>query len=129
LAGALRRQTAARQVEIEPAAKADPRWSAMAAAIEAFLEKVRRGDDLTPYLSLIPHTRGYSLAAHTPGATNDERWSDKDLLLTRMNYHHFHLGMGIEAAGHAARTAHIVYRLVRLRFPASMARRALRNSA
>jgi hypothetical protein len=83
-----------RQIEIEAAAKADPCWSTMAAAIEAFLEKVRSGDDLTPHLSLLPHTRGYSFAAHTPGATNEDRWSDKDLLLTRMNYHHFHLGMG-----------------------------------
>jgi hypothetical protein len=98
-----------RQIEIEAAAKASPRWSAMAAAIEAFLEKVRSGDDLTPYLSLTPHTRGYSLAAHTPGATNEDRWSDKDLLLTRMNYHHFHLGMDIEAAGHAARTDDLIF--------------------
>src|ERR1035438_8022881 len=60
-----------RKIEIEPAAKADRRWSAMAAPIEPFLEKVRNGDDLTPYLSLTPHTRGYSLAAHTPGATNE----------------------------------------------------------
>jgi hypothetical protein len=83
-----------RQIEMEAAAKADPCWSTMAAAIEAFLEKVRSGDDLTPHLSLLPHTRGYSLAAHTPGATNEDRWSDKDFLLTRMNYHHFHLGIG-----------------------------------
>src|ERR1700683_2567304 len=39
-----------RQVEIEAVAKANPRWSAMAVPIEAFLEKVRRGDDLTPHL-------------------------------------------------------------------------------
>jgi hypothetical protein len=98
-----------RQIEIEPAAKADRRWSAMAAAIEAFLKKVGRGDDLTPYLSLTPHTRGYSLAAHTPGATNEDSWSDKDLLLTKMNYHHFHLGTHIEAAGHAARTNDLIF--------------------
>jgi hypothetical protein len=83
-----------RQIEIEAAAKADPGWFAMAAAIEAFLEKVRSGDDLTPHLSLLPHTRGYSVAVHTPGATNEDRWSDKDFLLTRMNYHHFHFGTG-----------------------------------
>jgi hypothetical protein len=98
-----------REIEIEPAAKADRRWSAMAAPIEAFLEKVRNGDDLTPYLSLTPHTRGYSLAAHTPGATNEDSWSDKDLLLTKMNYHHFHLGTHIEAAGHTARTNDLIF--------------------
>jgi hypothetical protein len=83
-----------RQVEIEAAAKAGPRWPAMATAIETLLEKVRNGDDLTPHLSLQPHTRGYSLAARTPGATNEDRWSDKDFFLTRMNYHNFHLGTG-----------------------------------
>jgi hypothetical protein len=35
-----------RIVSIEPAAQADPRWSAHAAAIADFLDKVRRGDDL-----------------------------------------------------------------------------------
>jgi hypothetical protein len=98
-----------RQIEIEAVAKADPRWSSMAAAIEAFLEKVRVGDDLTPYFSKTPHTRGYSLAAHKPGATNEDRWSDKDPLLTRMNYHHFHLGMDIEAAGRATRTGDLMF--------------------
>jgi len=101
--------TRPRRVEIEPVAKANPRWSAMAVAIEAFLEKVRRGVDLTPHLSLAPHTRGYALAAHSPGATIDDRWSDKDLLLTRMGYHHFHLGVNIEAAGYAERTNDLVF--------------------
>jgi hypothetical protein len=93
-----------RQIEIEAAVKADARWPAMATAIEAFLGKVRVGDDLTPHLSLLPHTRGYSLAAHTPGATNEDHWSDKDFFLTRMNYHHFHLGMG-----RRGRTGHLIF--------------------
>jgi hypothetical protein len=41
-----------RTVSIEPAAQADPRWSARAAAINAFLDKVARGDDLTPSRTL-----------------------------------------------------------------------------
>lgn len=98
-----------RQVEIEAVAKADPRWSAMSVAIEAFLEKVRRGDDLTPHLSLAPHTRGYALTVRGRGATNDDRWSDKDPLLIRMGYHHFHLGMAVEAAGHVARTNNLIF--------------------
>ena len=98
-----------RQIEIEAAAKADRRWLAMRPAIEGFLKKVRDGDDLTPHLSLAPHTRGYSPAAHAPGATTEERWSDKDLVLTRMNYHHFHLGTTIEPAGHASRTDDLVF--------------------
>jgi hypothetical protein len=98
-----------RQIEIEAAATADRRWSAMSVPVAAFLEKVRRGDDLTPHLSLAPHTRGYALAARAPGATNEDRWSDKDLLLTRMGYHHFHLGTAIEPAGHASRSDDLIF--------------------
>ena len=101
-----------RKIEMEAAAKADRRWSAMSATIEAFLEKVRRGDDLTPYLSLAPHTRGYVLAARAPGATNEDRWSDKDLVLIRMGYHHFHMGIAIEAPGHATRTDDVIFAAV-----------------
>jgi hypothetical protein len=98
-----------RQIEVEPIAKADPRWSANAAAVEALRQKIERGDDLTPHLSLAPHTRGYSLAANTPGATNEDRWSDKDLLLTMMGYHHFHLGTSFEVAGHVTRTNELIF--------------------
>jgi hypothetical protein len=79
------------------------------AFFSSLLEKVRRGDDLTPYLSLAPHTRGYAPAARAPGATNEDRWSDKDFVLTKMNYHHFHLGTSIEAAGHAVRTDDLIF--------------------
>jgi hypothetical protein len=101
--------TRPRQVEIEQIAQANPRWTVMASAINLFLERVRRGDDLTPHLSLSPNTRGYSLAARTLGATTEDRWSDKDRLLNQMNYHHFHLGTSIEAAGHAARTDDLLF--------------------
>jgi hypothetical protein len=53
---------------------------------------VRSGDDLTPHLSLDPLTRGYTPASSAPSATPEERWSDKDMLLNVIGYHHFHLG-------------------------------------
>lgn len=89
-----------RTVAIEPAAQADLRWNSNSVAIEAFLDKVRRGDDLTPHISMMPHTRGYSPAARAPGAATEDRWSDKDFLLNTMNYHHFHLDAASGAAGH-----------------------------
>ena len=98
-----------RTISIEPAAQADTRWVAHAATIEAFLDKVRRGDDLTPHLSLEPHTRGYAAAARTPGATVVDRWSDKDFVLNVMGYHHFHLGTGLEKRGHAKRTDDLIF--------------------
>jgi hypothetical protein len=44
---------------------------------------VEAGEDLTKYLSLDPQTRGISPQGG---------WSDKDLILNIMGFHHFHLG-------------------------------------
>jgi hypothetical protein len=98
-----------RTVSIEPAAQADRRWSAHAAPIAAFLDKVRRGDDLTPHLSIVPHTRGYAPVARAPGAPPVDRWSDKDFLLNVMGYHHFHLGTKVQKRGHVDRTGDLVF--------------------
>lgn len=102
-----------RTVSIEPGAKADRRWSDHTAAIKAFLDKVQRGDDLTPHLSLEPHTRGYAPAARAPDATPDDRWSDKDLLLNVMGFHHFHLGTATQKRGHVDRTDELIFAEVR----------------
>lgn len=102
-----------RTISLEPAAQADPRWSAHAAAIKAFLDKVERGDDLTPHLSIEPHTRGYAPAARAPGATPDDRWSDKDFLLNVMGFHHFHLGTATQRRGHVDRTDDLIFAEVR----------------
>ncbi len=48
------------------------------------------GGDLTPHLSLQPHTRGFTPAASAQGP-NVNRWADKDMLLNVMGYHHLHL--------------------------------------
>jgi len=94
----------ARKVEIEPVASSDPRWSKLKPQITAFLDKVQRGDDLSPYLSLEPHTRGY-----TPNKSAPDRWADKDFLLNVMGYHHFHLGTNIEPKGFATRTDELIF--------------------
>jgi|GEM_PF-868348 len=98
-----------RIVSIEPAAQADPRWTSHAAAIAAFLDKVRKGDDLTPHLSIEPHTKGYRPAAHAPNATPADRWSDKDFVLNVMGCHHFHLGTNIQRRGHVDRTGDLIF--------------------
>ena len=98
-----------RTMAIEPAAQADARWSAHADAVGAFLDKVRRGDDLTPHLSIEPHARGYAPAARAPGATPADRWSDKDFLLNVMGYHHFYLGTALAKRGHAERTDDLIF--------------------
>jgi hypothetical protein len=95
-------------VDVEPTATADPRWASLAPQITPFLEKVKKGKDLTPHLSLEPHTRGFTPAASEIGP-NVDRWADKDMVLNAMGYHHFHLGTTIEAAGHVARTNEILF--------------------
>jgi len=94
----------ARKVEVEPVAANDHRWSARQTEITAFLDKVKRGEDLTPHLSLEPHTKGY-----TPSTTAADRWADKDFLLNVMGYHHFHLGASLEAKGHVKRTDDLIF--------------------
>lgn len=81
-----------RKVIVEPAALSDPRWTLQQADISNFLSKVERGEEVTPHLSLEPHTRGYTPAASGLGP-NVDRWADKDMVLNIMGYHHFHLSI------------------------------------
>ena len=79
-----------RALTVEKTACADPRWRIFSKDIDRLLQKVENGEDLTPFLSLLPHTRGFTPASATPGPDID-RWADKDMLLNVMGYHHFHL--------------------------------------
>lgn len=90
-------------------ATSDPRWSTLSANIAAFRAAVVAGQDLTPYLSLEPRTRGFSPAAR---GLNADTWVDKDFLLNVMGFHHFHLGLTMEAAGHIARTNEVIFAAV-----------------
>ena len=87
---------------------ADPRAAVLAPNIDAFLSAVETGSDLTPYMSLEPRSRGYTPAAEANGPGTDT-WADKDFLLNVMGLHHFHLGLTMEAAGHAARTNELLF--------------------
>ena len=97
-----------RAISIESTASSDSRWAKFNNKISAFLDKVRNGEDLTPHLSLEPHTRGYTPASAQKGAKTD-RWADKDFLLNVMGYHHFHLGSSILLNGFAARTDDLIF--------------------
>ncbi len=98
-----------RSVSVEPAARSDPRWTSHAVAVTAFLDKVRNGEDLTPHLSIEPHTKGYTPAARVPSAPPVDRWSDKDFVLNVMGYHHFHLGKNVQRRGHVDRTDDLIF--------------------
>jgi len=79
-----------RTVVIEPTVANSPRWTQLGAEIGIVLRAVEAGADLKPYLSLQPHTRGYTPAAAGTDLGVD-RWADKDMLLLAMGYHHLHL--------------------------------------
>lgn len=79
-----------RQVVVESAATNDQRWSSLGADIREILRKVEAGINLTPHLSQLPHTRGFTPAASAQGP-NADRWADKDMLLNVTGYHHLHL--------------------------------------
>jgi hypothetical protein len=86
----------------------DPRAAALKPNIDAFVKAVEAGNDLTPYLSLEPHGHGYTPVAD-PKAGGTNMWADKDFLLNVMGLHHFHLGLTMEAAGHAVRTNEVLF--------------------
>lgn len=97
-----------RTIKIEPSASTDPRWNIHKNGIDAFLIKVRQGDDLTAHLSLQVHSRGYTPTASAIGP-HTNRWADKDFLLNVMGFHHFHLGTATEAKGHVSRTDTVLF--------------------
>ena len=98
----------ARNVSIDPAVVIDARWSSNKDAAKRFLARVAEGEDLTPWLSLKPHNRGFAVAATLPGP-NVDKWADKDFLLNVMGMHHFHLGLTLEPQGHAVRTNEVIF--------------------
>jgi hypothetical protein len=79
-----------RAVQIDNRASSDPRWATLKPGVDYLMNKVKTGNDLTPHLSLMPHTRGFTPTQATAGQTLN--WSDKDLLLNSTGFHHFHLG-------------------------------------
>lgn len=97
-----------RAVVIDPLVSVSAGWVGRQGILAPFLEKVTRGDDLTPHLSLQPHTRGFSPNSGVRGAPVEQRWADKDFMLNTMGYHHFHPSVTIEPGGFAKRTDEIL---------------------
>jgi hypothetical protein len=104
-----------RAASVEQSALSDPRWTPLLGQIDPVLEAVATGTDLTPYLSLQPHSRGFTPASSVPGPDTD-KWADKDMLLNIMGYHHLHLDAAPTAGmrsddcifAHATRDAFVV---------------------
>ncbi|GLQ32747.1 hypothetical protein [Litoribrevibacter albus] len=97
-----------RKVIIDPQVTKDSRWKLVKERINILLAKVRAGEDLTPYLSLKAHTKGYTPSDRILSGEAD-CWDDKDFLLNTMGFHHFHLGKSINAKGISERTNEVIF--------------------
>jgi len=96
-----------RRIIIDPHVTGDRRWPALKNSINSLLCKVREGEDLTPYLSLKAHTKGYTPSERIVSGEADG-WDDKDFLLNTMGFHHFHLGERV-TNGISDRTNEVVF--------------------
>ena len=97
-----------RRVVVDDSAKIDPRWNLLREQIETFLDRVRNGEDLAPFLSLKARKRGFSLSADNP-SSSDDSWDDKDFSLNVTGCHHFHLGELKSGMVHSERTNDILF--------------------
>ncbi|AOT08245.1 hypothetical protein [Pseudoalteromonas luteoviolacea] len=100
-----------RKVQISPHVTGDKRWSTLKGSINAFLEKVRNGEDLYPFHSLRAHKYGYTPAQRIRNG-DAAIWEDKDLLLNSQGFHHFHLNMNIQSTGLSERTDDVLFAFV-----------------
>lgn len=80
-----------RKVEIEHEVTSDMRWDSVKNQFSLLKEKIEKGQDLIPHLSLKAQEKGYTPATSEPGPSVD-KWADKDFLLNVMGFYHFHLG-------------------------------------
>lgn len=96
-----------RKIIIDPHLTRDRRWKELKEKIENVLSVVRHGEDLTPYLSLKAHKKGYTPAERVRNGEADN-WDDKDMLLNTMGFHHLHLGEKIKE-GVADRTNEVIF--------------------
>lgn len=99
-----------RQTIIAAKVVSDPRWQSLSGDISVFLEKVKRGEDLSPYLSKTIQ-RGYTPIERIKNG-DAEGWDDKDFLLNTKGFHRFHLGQSIESDGMATRTKDVLFAFV-----------------
>jgi hypothetical protein len=72
--------------------------------LDCLVEKIGRGDDLTPHLS-----RAVQVVHHDDATTPHYRRPDLDLLLAAWGIHHLHLGSRVESDGFVTRSAELLF--------------------
>ncbi|EKO3844418.1 TPA: hypothetical protein P0E36_005382 [Vibrio harveyi] len=97
-----------RKVSIYPELTSDKRYKHLKTEISQLLDKVRIGEDLSPFLSLRAHKKGYTPARRIMSGEVDS-WEDKDQILNTKGFHHFHLNMTIQRTGISLRTDVVLF--------------------
>lgn len=100
-----------RKVHIYPEVTSDKKWKALKSGVNGLLDKVRKGEDLYPHLSLRAHKYGYTPVERVRNGEADS-WEDKDQLLNTKGFHHFHLSMNIQSTGLGERTDSVLFAFV-----------------
>lgn len=97
-----------RKVHIYPELTADKRYKALKEQIKLLLKKVSNGEDLSPFLSLRAHKKGYTPIQRIING-QAESWEDKDQILNTKGFHHFHLDMTVQHTGLSFRTNEVLF--------------------
>jgi len=97
-----------RKVHIYPELTADKRYKGLKEQIKLLIRKVSNGEDLSPYLSLRAHKKGYTPRQRIVDGEVDS-WEDKDQILNTKGFHHFHLNMTVQSTGLSVRTNEVLF--------------------
>lgn len=100
-----------RKIHISPEVTSDKKWKALKPGVYGLLDKVRKGEDLCPHLSLRAHKYGYTPVERIRNGEADS-WEDKDQLLNTKGFHHFHLSMNIQSTGLGERTDSVLFAFI-----------------
>lgn len=103
--------TRIRRVHLAPEVTSDKRWKSLRQGINGLLDKVRKGIDISPHLSMRAHKDGYTPLQRVKDGLADS-WDDKDQLLNTKGFHHFHLSMNIQNSGLSERTDDVLFAYV-----------------
>ncbi|MGL1260232.1 hypothetical protein ACSTKG_00755 [Vibrio parahaemolyticus] len=97
-----------RKVHVYPDLTSDRRYKGLKEQIKQLREKVSNGEDLSPYLSLRAHKKGYTPRQRIVDGEVDA-WEDKDQILNTKGFHHFHLNMTVQNTGLSFRTNEVLF--------------------
>lgn len=97
-----------RAVMLSASITADKRWKFLKSEVKLFLDKIRIGEDVTPYISSRVRSHGYTPRSRIRNGEASS-WDDKDQLLNTKGFHHFHLDMRVQNSGLSNRTADVLF--------------------